>query len=157
METRDDVVVRFRPRPNLDVNRHFMCDYGRMNYRWLNRGDRIEAPLAADGGRHAAVDWDTALDRLGALVRGAASIALLASGRASTESLGLRDPGPLRGHVVDFLQLYAFPAIFNVADVAITSAMVLFILLTVRGVNFDGTRTKRTPKSVKTEAPGDAA
>ena len=89
METRDDVVVRFRPRPNLDVNRHFMCDYGRMNYRWLNRGDRIEAPLAADGGRHAAVDWDTALDRLGALVRGAASIALLASGRASTESLGL--------------------------------------------------------------------
>src|SRR3954470_12556306 len=88
--TRDDVVVRFRPRPNLEVNRHFMCDYGRMNYRWLNRGDRIEAPLVRDGGRHVATDWDTALDRLGQLVRGiSGSAVILASGRASTESLGL--------------------------------------------------------------------
>ena len=50
IDTRDDVVVRFRPRPNLEVNRHFMCDYGRMNYRWLNRGDRVEAPLVREGG-----------------------------------------------------------------------------------------------------------
>src|SRR4051812_42494120 len=90
IDTRDDVVVRFRPRPNLEVNRHFMCDYGRMNYRWLNRGDRIEAPLVRDGGRHVATDWDTALDRLGQLVRGiSGSAVILASGRASTESLGL--------------------------------------------------------------------
>ena len=47
IDTRDDVVVRLRPRPNLEVNRHFICDYGRMNYRWLNRGDRIEAPAGA--------------------------------------------------------------------------------------------------------------
>ena len=52
IDTRDDVVVRLRPRPNLEVNRHFICDYGRMNYRWMNRGDRIEAPLVRDGGRH---------------------------------------------------------------------------------------------------------
>ncbi len=90
IDTRDDVVVRFRPRPNLEVNRHFMCDYGRMNYRWLNRGDRIEAPLVKEGGRHVATDWDTALDRLGQLVRGmSGSAVILASGRASTESLGL--------------------------------------------------------------------
>ena len=90
IDTRDDIVVRFRPRPNLEVNRHFICDYGRMNYRWLNRGDRIEAPLVKDGGRHTATDWDTALDRLGQLVRGTSGSALiLASGRASTESLGL--------------------------------------------------------------------
>jgi NADH-quinone oxidoreductase subunit G len=90
IDTRDDVVVRLRPRPNLEVNRHFICDYGRMNYRWMNRGDRIEAPLVRDGGRHAATDWDTALDRLGQLVRGISGSALIvASGRASTESLGL--------------------------------------------------------------------
>ncbi len=90
IDTRDDVVVRLRPRPNLDVNRHFICDYGRMNYRWMNRGDRIEAPLVRDAGRHVATDWDTALDRLGQLVRGASGKAvILASGRASTESLGL--------------------------------------------------------------------
>jgi len=56
----------------------------------MNRGDRIEAPLARDAGRHLATDWDTALDRLGQLVRGTAgSAVILASGRASTESLGL--------------------------------------------------------------------
>jgi NADH-quinone oxidoreductase subunit G len=90
IDTRDDVVVRLRPRPNLEVNRHFICDYGRMNYRWMNRGDRIEAPLVRDGGRHVATDWDTALARLEQLVRGASGKAvILASGRASTESLGL--------------------------------------------------------------------
>src|SRR5688572_25364140 len=90
IDTRDDVVVRLRPRANLEVNRHFICDYGRMNYRWLNRGDRIEAPLVRDGARHTATDWDTALDRLGQLVRGTSgSAVILASGRASTESLGL--------------------------------------------------------------------
>jgi NADH-quinone oxidoreductase subunit G len=89
-DTRDDVVVRIRPRPNLEVNRHFICDYGRMNYRWLNRGDRIEAPLVREGGRHVATDWDTALDRLGRLVQGSSGTAvILASARASTESLGL--------------------------------------------------------------------
>jgi NADH-quinone oxidoreductase subunit G len=90
IDTRDDVVVRIRPRPNLEVNRHFICDYGRMNYRWMNRGDRIEAPLVRDGGRHTATDWDTALARLEQALRGASgSAVILASGRASTESLGL--------------------------------------------------------------------
>jgi NADH-quinone oxidoreductase subunit G len=90
IDTRDDVVVRLRPRPNLEVNRHFMCDHGRMNYRWMNRGDRIEAPLVREGSRHVATDWDTALDRLGEILRGSkGSGVILASGRASTESLGL--------------------------------------------------------------------
>src|SRR6185295_16307733 len=90
IDTRDDVVVRIRPRPNLEVNRHFICDYGRMNYRWMNRGDRIEAPLVREGDRHVATDWDTALGRLEQVLRGASgSAVVLASGRASTESLGL--------------------------------------------------------------------
>jgi len=90
IDTRDDIVVRLRPRPNLDVNRHFICDTGRMSYRWMNRGDRIEAPLMRNGARHLATDWDTALDRLGILLRGTSGPAvILASARASTESLGL--------------------------------------------------------------------
>jgi NADH-quinone oxidoreductase subunit G len=90
IDTRDDVVVRIRPRPNLEVNRHFICDYGRLNYRWMNRGDRIEAPLVRDGDRHLATDWDTALARLERVLRGASgSAVVLASARASTESLGL--------------------------------------------------------------------
>ncbi len=90
IDTRDDVVVRIRPRPNLEVNRHFICDYGRSNYRWLNRGDRVEAPLVRDGDRYTATDWDTAFTRLQQILDGASGTAvLLASGRASTESLGL--------------------------------------------------------------------
>jgi NADH-quinone oxidoreductase subunit G len=90
IDTRDEVVVRIRPRPNLEVNRHFICDYGRMNYRWMNRGDRVEAPLVRDGGRHVATDWDTALARLEQVIAGASgSGVILATGRASTESLGL--------------------------------------------------------------------
>jgi signal peptidase II len=60
-----------------------------------------------------------------------------------------REPGFGQGHVVDFLQVYAFPAIFNGADVAIVSSMVLFVLLSLRGVGLDGTRTpmvKATPE-----------
>src|ERR671915_835543 len=90
IDTRDDVVVRLRPRPNLEVNRHFICDHGRSNYRWLNRGDRAEAPLVREGGRLVATDWDTALDRLGQLIRGASGKAvILASGGAPIGSLGL--------------------------------------------------------------------
>jgi len=60
-----------------------------MNYRWMNRGDRVEAPRLREGGRFQAVDWDTALTRLAEILVGAKGGAvLLASGRASTESLG---------------------------------------------------------------------
>lgn len=49
-----------------------------------------------------------------------------------------RAPGVGVGHVVDFLRLPNFP-IFNVADIGITSAAVLIILLALRGVSPDGT------------------
>ena len=41
-----------------------------------------------------------------------------------------RQPGVLRGHVVDFFQLPHF-AIFNVADMCITSAAVMIMILAV--------------------------
>src|SRR6185503_14359301 len=86
IDTRDDVVVRLRPRANLDVNRHFICDTGRADYRWMNRGDRAEVPLVRDGGKAAPADWDVALGRLADLVQGAGGrIVVLASGRASIE------------------------------------------------------------------------
>jgi signal peptidase II len=51
-----------------------------------------------------------------------------------------REPGFGVGHVVDFLQIPLLPAIFNLADVAIVSSMVLFLILTLRGVGLDGRR-----------------
>lgn len=51
----------------------------------------------------------------------------------------LRDPAPLRGHVVDFLHLTHWP-VFNVADIALTFAAITIILRTWRGVALDGSR-----------------
>jgi len=56
-----------------------------------------------------------------------------------------RAPGFLRGHVVDFLQLPRWP-IFNVADMCITSAAVLIMLLSV--VSNVGVNGERYQKSV---------
>jgi signal peptidase II len=53
-----------------------------------------------------------------------------------------RPPAPLRGHVVDFLQLPHWP-IFNVADICINVAALLILLQVVRGVRLDGTHHHR--------------
>jgi len=50
-----------------------------------------------------------------------------------------RAPGPLRGSVVDWLNLPHFPWTFNLADAAITSAAVLIGILTLCGIRIDGT------------------
>jgi NADH-quinone oxidoreductase subunit G len=89
IDSRDDVVVRLRPRPNLEVNRHFICDTGRADYRWMNRGDRAEAPLVAEAGRPAAVDWDTAIARFADLLTESTGTTVLLLGpRVSSESIG---------------------------------------------------------------------
>jgi signal peptidase II len=51
-----------------------------------------------------------------------------------------RGPGPLQGHVVDFVSVGWFP-VFNVADSAITVGGVLLVLLALLGRDLDGTRT----------------
>jgi len=61
-----------------------------MNYRWMNRGDRIEAPLVQRDGELHAADWDEARERVATLLRGAGGRAVaLVSPKASTEALFL--------------------------------------------------------------------
>ncbi|UCG87083.1 MAG: (2Fe-2S)-binding protein [Gemmatimonadota bacterium] len=90
LETRSNTVVRVKPRVNLEVNRHFICDYGRLSYRWMNRGNRIDAPLVRRSGALAAADWDDALERASQIVAGSGgrAVALVSSG-ASNEALFL--------------------------------------------------------------------
>jgi signal peptidase II len=57
-----------------------------------------------------------------------------------------RDPGVLRGHVVDFLALPHWP-VFNVADMLIDVAVVLIIIQTWRGIGITGVRTVRGDRS----------
>lgn len=58
-----------------------------------------------------------------------------------------RPPGFLHGHVVDFLQLPYWP-IFNVADMCITTAAVLIVVLSViKNVGLDGKRLSAKQRS----------
>jgi signal peptidase II len=50
-----------------------------------------------------------------------------------------REPGFLRGYVVDFIAFPNFP-VFNVADSAIVCSSVLMVLLALRGIELDGGR-----------------
>ena len=61
-----------------------------MHYKWMNRGDRIEAPLIRREGELKATDWDEALDRVAGILRGASGTAVaLVSPGASSEALAL--------------------------------------------------------------------
>jgi signal peptidase II len=55
----------------------------------------------------------------------------------------VRPPRFGEGHVVDFIEIYGFPAIFNIADSAIVVSMCLFVILTIAGIHLDGTRGSR--------------
>jgi signal peptidase II len=70
----------------------------------------------------------------------AVSLGLLLGGAAGNlvDRL-LRAPGVARGAVVDFIDFSFWPS-FNVADSAIVSGAVLAVLLSLRGVEIDGTR-----------------
>lgn len=64
-----------------------------------------------------------------------------------------REPGFGRGEVIDFISTpWLMPAIYNVADMCITSSMVVFVLLILRGIKLDGTREKKDAAAeLKTE------
>jgi signal peptidase II len=62
------------------------------------------------------------------------------------------------GHVVDFVSTpWLIPAIYNVADACIVVSMVLFVLLTLRGIGLDGRRTPaagaRLPAASSADSP----
>ncbi|QCW51165.2 signal peptidase II [Nocardioides dongxiaopingii] len=64
----------------------------------------------------------------------------------------LREPGPLHGHVIDFLRLPNWP-VFNVADICINVAAGLIIILAFRGVHLDGSRDGDEPDAAADPEP----
>lgn len=64
-----------------------------------------------------------------------------------------REPGVLRGHVVDFLQIPYWP-IFNVADMCVTAAAILIMVLSVFShANLDGTLVSAKDANPEDEPP----
>jgi signal peptidase II len=62
-----------------------------------------------------------------------------------------RAPGPLRGSVVDWLNLPHFPWTFNLADASITCAAVLIGILAVGGVRIDGAAAAAAARQTRGE------
>jgi signal peptidase II len=78
--------------------------------------------------------------RLGNLVWAVALGFLLAGVAGNLTDRMFREPGPFRGHVIDFLMLPNWP-VFNVADICINVAAGLILIQAFRGIRMDGTRT----------------
>jgi NADH-quinone oxidoreductase subunit G len=94
--SREGVVYRQTPRENEAVNQCWMCDWGRLNYKFINQADRLKTPSGKSAVMAQRFDltWSEAIVQVGhklkeAAAKGGASIAAVGTGRATTEELFL--------------------------------------------------------------------
>ncbi len=59
-----NILYRYRPRENANVNSAWMCDEGRFTYKFGNAADRIEAPYVKENGAWTRVTWEESLRRM---------------------------------------------------------------------------------------------
>ena len=90
--SREEKVYRYEPRENDAVNSSWMCDSGRLNYKWIGREDRLtQLRRQNPGAGGASITWASAVkeiaDRLNAVKPG--SLAIIASARQTNEELFL--------------------------------------------------------------------
>jgi len=67
VDSRDNKVKRLRPRHNPDVNGYWMCDEGRLNYKFVNT-DRVEKCVIDREGDKYETSFENALREAGAVV-----------------------------------------------------------------------------------------
>ncbi|MCX6912423.1 MAG: molybdopterin-dependent oxidoreductase [Verrucomicrobia bacterium] len=90
--SREEKIYRYEPRENDAVNACWMCDYGRLNYRWIGRSDRlVEVRNPKAEGRRQSERWATAIDEIAGKLKQApaGSVAVVASARQTNEELYL--------------------------------------------------------------------
>ncbi|HTG43621.1 MAG TPA: molybdopterin-dependent oxidoreductase [Verrucomicrobiae bacterium] len=90
--SREEKIHRFEPRENDAVNSSWMCDYGRLNYKWIGREDRLkDVRIRQPDGTHMTTSWATAIreltQKLTTTPKG--SVAIIASARQTNEELFL--------------------------------------------------------------------
>lgn len=88
MWSREGRIHRYTPRDNDAVNASWMCDQGRLNYRWIGREDRLKE---VSGKRSRSRTWSTVLQDVAAALSSAkpGSVAMVVSARQTTEELFL--------------------------------------------------------------------
>ena len=90
--SREEKIYRYEPRENDAVNATWMCDYGRLNYKWIGREDRlveIRRPKAEGRGRPEG--WAAVLKEISEKLKQApaGSAAIIASARQTNEEFYL--------------------------------------------------------------------
>ncbi len=83
------VVYRYRPRENESVNQCWMCDEGRVTYKYINDGSRILSPQAKNGSGFQRTTWEDAWNRVRMLLQSYTTDqrAVLLSAQLSNEEL----------------------------------------------------------------------
>lgn len=92
MGSREGQLHRYEPRQNDAVNSSWMCDQGRLNYKWIGRADRLQEVMIRRGNApQVAGKWKVAMSEMTARLSGAAlgSVAIIGSARQTTEELYL--------------------------------------------------------------------
>ncbi len=64
MESKDQVVQRITPRINKEVNDHWICDFGRTNYPYINSDRRIQEASVWEDGSEIVCETSTAVERV---------------------------------------------------------------------------------------------
>jgi NADH-quinone oxidoreductase subunit G len=88
---REDVIYRQTPRENNAVNSMWMCDYGRLNFSYVESERRLLEPRVFQNNKLVPADWKTAIAHVALQLRhfSAWEIGILASGRMTNEELWL--------------------------------------------------------------------
>jgi len=89
--SREDVIYRQTPRENDHVNSSWMCDYGRLNFKYLEAENRLLEPQIRYQGKLVPADWPAAIGRAALQLKqfSGPEIAIVASGRMTNEELWL--------------------------------------------------------------------
>ena len=87
--SREEKIYRYTPRQNDAVNSCWMCDHGRLNYKWIGREDRLKtvhSPQSAVSSK-----WAAALNEITEKLKKAppGSVAIITSARQTNEELWL--------------------------------------------------------------------
>lgn len=87
ISSREEKIYRYTPRDNDGVNGPWMCDAGRLNYKWIQREDRLKDVLV----RGEKSSWTVALSEIADKLKQApaGSVAIVASARQTNEELWL--------------------------------------------------------------------
>jgi NADH-quinone oxidoreductase subunit G len=89
--TRQNEIFRQTPRENDEVNSAWMCDYGRLNFHYVNYPDRLKTPQIRENQGLVNSSWTSALVKAGEILKQFPKdeVAVVASARMTNEELWL--------------------------------------------------------------------